>query len=323
MHWPTSPKDTYLEQKIILLPSPFTLGRKKTLGQAINWSGKSLPAHCLWQNYSCMLWGGRRLAFSKPNARLALTCPPVLLGRAGRSRSRTIIGSEASPQEYPRKWSEPQSFPSIPQSFPSILSRLQDCQEKVDKPPELLQPPFCCWKRQPKYHLIYLFFHAWYMPGLPGSPECMWLLTLKFLTNVFRFWRKMGNKNKIGFWFPGCCHLGLVMLDFGSGGVLHNCQLLKCNFLSENNAASSFLIRKRKIKYKWHHPPYTDDKPFCGSFNGKKSYPFFPLSETSSSLETETQQGPSSEDLPASRSCTPKFQSFSYVFWEIFKTYPK
>lgn len=114
------------------------------------------------------------------------------------------------------------------------------------------------------------------MPGLPGSPECMWLLTLKFPTNVFRLWKKMDNRNKFGFWFPGCCRLGFVKLDFGSRDVLHNCQLLKCNFLSENNAASSFLIRKRKIKYKWHHPPHTDEKPFCGSFNGKNSTLFSP-----------------------------------------------
>lgn len=40
--------------------------------------------------------------------------------------------------------------------------------------------------------------------------------------------------------------MGFVMLDFGGGGVLQNCQFLKCNFLPENNAASSFLIRKRK-----------------------------------------------------------------------------
>lgn len=37
---------------------------------------------------------------------------------------------------------------------------------------------------------------------------------------------------------------------FGGEAILQNCQLLKCNFLSENSTASSFLIRKRKIKYK-------------------------------------------------------------------------
>lgn len=67
------------------------------------------------------------------------------------------------------------------------------------------------------------------------------------------FGRKWITEINLGFDFQVVvvgCHLGFVMLKFGSGDVLHNCQLLKCNFLSENNAASSFLIRKRKIKYK-------------------------------------------------------------------------
>lgn len=90
-----------------------------------------------------------------------------------------------------------------------------------------------------------------------------------FVLHVFRFWKKMDNINKFGFWFPGCCCLGFVMLDFRD---VQNRQILKCNFLSENNTASSFLIIKWKIKYKWHHQPCTDDKPFCGRF-----YPLFAL----------------------------------------------
>lgn len=160
------------------------------------------------------------------------------------------------------------------------------------------------------------------MPGLPGSPECMWLLTLKFPTNVFRLWKKMDNRNKFGFWFPGCCRLGFVKLDFGSRGVLHNCQLLKCNFLSENNAASSFLIRKRKIKYKWHHPPYTDEKPFCGSFNGKNST-LFPLIRNLLLSGDWDPAGSWLCRLACQQVLHTQVSSFSYIFGWVLKTYHK
>lgn len=89
----------------------------------------------------------------------------------------------------------------------------------------------------------------------------------------------MDNGNEFGFWFPGCCYLAFLMVDFffiffflGEGYFTElPISGMQFFFLSENSAASSFLIRKRKIKYKWHHPPLVDNKPFCGSSNGNIS----------------------------------------------------
>lgn len=89
----------------------------------------------------------------------------------------------------------------------------------------------------------------------------------------------MDNGNEFGFWNPGCCYLAFLMVDFffSRGRTFYrtanfwNVTFVGFFFLSENSTASSFLIRKRKIKSKWHHPPLVDDKPFRGSSNGNIS----------------------------------------------------
>lgn len=56
-------------------------------------------------------------------------------------------------------------------------------------------------------------------------------------------------------------------------------------------------------------------------FQWKKFYHFFPLSETSSTLESPA--GSWLCRLPCQSVLHTQVSSFSYVFWEIFKTYPK